>query len=240
MNYNILEHLLVVGVPSAGHVELSIIVQCSDVIWVEGVEDAVVAVSSYSHWRAVKVDEFCVRVVGVSYGSSVNDAACVVDNVRVVSPAADVVSIAFIVFNEATVVVEVATHELAAEVCRVRSGKVADAVESLIRSCDVDSCSSIGIECSVARRSCDIVSSLLVGSVAGSIVRVSKVASLLISLDHHRTRFDGNSDCAACLFFLLMVSAGAATTEAKSDVSTVLVAAASPVGPKEVAAIALD
>ena len=63
---------------------------------------------------------------------------------------------------------------------------------------------------------------------------------MLISLDHHPALFDGNADGAASLFFLLVVSAGAATAESKSDISAVLVAAACPVGPEEVAAIALN
>lgn len=228
--------ILVVGIPSARHVELTVVVHCSDVVRAQRVEDVVVVVSSDSHWIAVRVNQFELCVVCVACCSRV------VNSVRVVAAAAaaDVVCVVIVVLNEAAVVVEISANELAAEIRRVRSGKVADAVESLIRSCDVDASSSVCVECSVACRSGDVVSSLLVGSVAGSVVGVRKVAGLLISLDHHRAHFDGNSNSAAGLFFLLMVSACAATAEAKSDVSTVLVAAASPVGPEEVAAIALN
>ena len=173
------------------------------------VEDAVVVVSSDSHWIAVRVHQIVLSVVCVASGSGV------VNCIRVVAAAAaaDVVSVVDVVLNEAAVVVEISADELAAKICRVRSGEVADAVESLIRSCDVDASSGVCVECSVARRSGDVVSSLLVGSVTGSVVRVRKVAGLLISLDHHRARFDRNSDCAASLFFLLMISASAATAE---------------------------
>jgi len=208
---------------------LSTVVQCSNMIWVEGVEDAVVAVSSHSNWRAIEVNNFHFRVVSVATGVCVEAAADVVDSVRIVTAAADKVGFVIVILDKAAIVIEVSADELAAEVCRVSCGKVADAIEGLVSSSDINACSSVCVQRSVASRSGDNVSSLLVCCVAGSIVRVGKVAGLLISLDHHRACFNRNSNCAAGLFFLLVVSASATTAESKSDVSAVLVAAASPV-----------
>jgi len=208
---------------------LSTVVQCSNMIWVEGVEDAVVAVSSHSNWRAIEVNNFHFRVVSVATGVCVEAAIDVVDSVRIVSAAADKVGVVVVILDEAAIVIEVSADELAAEVCRVSCGEVADAIESLVSSSDIDASSSVCVQRPVASRSGDNVSSLLVCCVAGSIVRVGKVAGLLISLDHHRACFNRNSNCSAWLFFLLVVSASATTAESKSDVSAVLVAAASPV-----------
>lgn len=137
--------ILVVGIPSAGHVELAIVVHCSDVVRAESVENTVAVVTSDSHWIAVGVNQLELSVVCVTSASGV------VNSVRVVSAAANVVSVVGIVFNEAAVVVEVSADELAAEVRRVGSSEIADAVEALVCSCDVDGCSSVGVERSVAR-----------------------------------------------------------------------------------------
>ena len=101
--------ILDVGIPSAGHVKLPIIVQCSDVIRIERVKGVVVAVASDSHWRAIKVDNFRFSVVLVALYTVVGAAARAVDNVWIVGAAADVVAVDVIGvgLDESAVVVEV-------------------------------------------------------------------------------------------------------------------------------------
>ena len=110
----------------------------------------------------------------------------------------------------------------------------------MVRAGNVDSGASVGVEGSVASGSGDVVGALLVGGVAGGVVRISQVAGLMISLDHQVALFNRDSNGSARLLFLLVISASATASESKSDVSVVVVAAASPVGPEVVAAIALE
>ena len=223
-----------VWVPAAGHVEGAVVVHGAEVLRAQGVEDAVVIVTSYSNWRAVGVNQLEFGVVGVGARASV------VDEVGIVSAAADVVSIVVVVLDESAGVVEVSTHELASVVGSVRCDEVADTVDGLVRAGNVDTGAGVGVEGSVASGSGDVVGALLVGSVAGGVVRISQVAGLVISLDHQVALLDRDSNGTARLLFLLVISAGATASESKSDVSVVVVAAASPVGPEVVAAIALE